>query len=138
MSLDSRNEELEKKLHETDLPQAVEVLVKDAKRRTRQLRWIAISLALDLILTIGLTIFGLKTNEVAKLAQSNKEATIQGCEIANDARDKQRVLWGYVLALTPQQPRTPEQEDRVNEFRGFVDNTFAHRDCQAEATRFDK
>lgn len=135
MSLDSRNEDLNKKIDDTDLPSAVRVLIDDAKKRRNQIRWLVVSITLDFILTIGLTVLSIRTNQVASLAQSNRTALIQNCETSNDSRERQRALWAYVIALPPQQPPTPEQQKRVEEFQKFVDTTFSQRDCQAEANK---
>lgn len=135
MTLDSRSDELDKKLEGNDIDKSVATLVKDARRRQLQLRLLTASIILDFILSAVLTVVVFKTNEVARLAQSTKAAVIQNCETANDSRRNQRQLWGYVLSLTPEQPRTSEQEARVKEFSKFVDSTFAPRDCQAEANR---
>lgn len=135
MTLDSRNAELESKLKTADLPKAVDTLLSDARRRRFQLRVLAVSIALDFILTIGLTFLSFKTSDLAQLAQNNRDAVIQNCETANDSRENQRALWGYVFSVSPTTPRTPEQEQQINEFRDFVNKTFAQRDCQAEANK---
>lgn len=135
MSLASRSDELDKKLEGNSIDSSIETLVKDAARARRNVRLLAASIALDFILTIVLAVVSYKTNELAHLAQTTKQAVIQNCETANDPRLAQKQLWGYVLSLTPSQPRTPEQEDRVKEFAKFVDQTFKPRDCQAEANK---
>lgn len=133
MSLDSRNDDLNKKIEDTDLPNAVAVLLKDARKRRRQLRWLATALALDFLLMIAIAVLLVRTSDIAKLSQSNQQALIQNCETANDSRTKQLTLWRYVLSITPDQPRTPEQEAMVKDFTKFIQTTFAPRDCQAEA-----
>lgn len=135
MSLASRSDELDKKLQETDVDTAVATLAVAARRNRRNITLLAISISLDFLLTIALTVLSFQTNELAQLAQTNKEAVIQNCETANDSRTAQRQLWGYVLSLTPQQPRSAEQQARVDEFAKFVDHTFKQRDCQAEANK---
>lgn len=135
MSLDSRNEELERKLSKTQLPDAVATLMDDAKKSRRRVRLLTASIILDFVLTIGLTVVSAKTADLTRQAQSNKAALIQNCETANDSRNKQLTLWGYVLALNPEQARTPEQQAAVDKFAKFVEDTFAPRDCEAEANK---
>ena len=135
MSLAERSDELDKKLANNPIDNSIETLAKDARRARRNVRLLAISIGLDFALTIALTVLSFQTSHLANLAQTNKAAVVQNCETANDSRAAQRQLWGYVLSLTPQQPRTPEQQDRVNEFAKFVDETFKARDCQAEANK---
>lgn len=135
MSLAERADELDKKLEQNPIDQSIATLVKADNRRRRQVMLLAVSLALDFVLTIGLTFLSFQTSHIAQLAQNNKEAVILNCETANDSRDAQRKLWAYVIALPPQQPRSPEQQQRVEEFQVFVDKTFKPRDCQAEANK---
>lgn len=135
MSLAERADELDKKLEQNPIDTSIETLAQDARRARRNVKLLAASIILDFILTVGLTFLSFQTSHLASLSQSNKAAVIQNCETANDSRTAQRQLWGYVLSLTPQQPRTPEQQARVDEFAKFVDQTFKPRDCQAEANK---
>jgi hypothetical protein len=131
ITLDKRNDELEKKLETSDLPKAVEVLFKDAKKRKRQLMILTISLILDILLTVGLTVVSLRTQQLAIKAENNKDAIYQSCEASNEGRANNRQLWEYILNLPPLEPPTPEREKRIADFRAFVDETFAPRDCDA-------
>lgn len=135
MGLEERSDKLDEQMAAHPAEESIQVLVKDAHRRKRQLRILTVSVILDIILSLVLGFVTWKTNELAQLAQKTEDALIANCEIVNDSRDKQRELWGYVISLTPQQPRTPEQQDRTNNFAEFVDRTFVHRDCQAEAAK---
>lgn len=134
-NLEERDDELNKQMATHPAEESIQVLVKDAHRSKRYFRILAISVALDIILSIGLAFFAYQTNQAVRVAQSSRAAIVANCETANDSRNKQLVLWGYVLSLTPQQPRTPEQEARVDEFKEFVEKTFAPRDCQAEINK---
>lgn len=134
-NLDERSDRLDEELKQNPIDKSIETLVKDAARRRLQLRLLGIFIVLQFLFIVTLGVVSVKTAQVAQLAQSNKAAVIQNCETANDSRNNQRQLWGYVLSLTPQQPRTPEQDARVAEFARFVDRTFAPRDCQAEANK---
>lgn len=138
MSLETRSNELDKKLEHNEIDDSISTLVKGAKRQRRAIRLLALSILLDFILTIGLTIFSIKTNEALQLAQNNRQAIVQNCETANDSRKNQRELWRYVTSLTPSQPRNAEQQARVEDFNKFVEKTFAQRDCQAEAEKLAK
>lgn len=135
MSLAERDDELDKKLEGNPIDSSIATLTRDARRARRNVRLLAASITLDFVLTIALTVLSFQTNHLATLAQTNKQAVIQNCETANDSRTAQRQLWGYVLSLTPQQPRTAEQQARVDEFAKFVDQTFKPRDCKAEASQ---
>lgn len=132
MSLDSRNEELDKKLEENPIDDIVHALVRADDNRKNQVRWLAVSLLLDVLLTIAFGWVTIQTHNLAVEAESNKTALIRNCETANEARKNQRALWGFILSVPPQEPRTPEQQKRVDSFSQFVDTTFAPRDCEAE------
>lgn len=132
MSLDDRNAELEEKLEHNPIDEQIAALARSDKSRKRQVRWLAISLALDVLLTIGFGYTTLQANEAAKKAETNEVAIVRNCETANQSRKDQRELWGYVISLTPIEPRTEAQTNRVNQFSDFVDKTFAQRDCQGE------
>lgn len=129
MSLDSRNDQLNEKLDATDLPNAVHVLVKDAHKRKRQLRLLAISITLDLILTGGLAYLSLQTHSIAKQAESNRAAIIRNCETSNDGRAKNKELWDFAFNLPPATTQTEQQKSNLEKFKAKVDDTFMLRDC---------
>lgn len=137
-NLEQRDDELNKQMSVHPAEESVQILVKDAKRRTTQLRILSASVILTLLLTIGLSVVSYKLYQITKLAQSNRAAVIANCETANDSRKNQRELWRYVTSLTPIQPRSDKQEARVKDLSKFVDKTFAQRDCQAEAKKLDQ
>lgn len=131
-NLEERDDELNQKMADHPADEAIAVLVKDARRSKRRLQLLTISVILDILLTIGLAIVSYKTSELAHLAQSNRQAVLANCEVSNESRQNNRVLWDYALSLPPQQPLTPEQQKVRADFKTFVNKTFAERDCQAE------
>lgn len=68
-------------------------------------------------------------------AESNasvaRQAAVASCEATNEVRALQRQLWGYVLdeRLRDDPDRNPERLQRIEEFRDYVMQTFAPRDC---------
>lgn len=132
--IDQRNKELDKKIEHTDLPDAVQVLIKDAKRRRHQLLALTVSLILDFLLTIGLFAVSVKTQQVAGQADSNHQAIVRSCEASNEARANNKALWDYILELPPnptQGPLSADQQKQREDFKIFVAKTFAARDCSA-------
>lgn len=137
MSLDDRNAKLEEKLEHNPIDEQIAALIKADARRKRQIFLIILSLVFDLILSLFLA-FGWHTNHnLAIRAETNRDAIIRGCEISNDSRAKNKQLWAYILQLPSSdgQPRTPEQQKRVDDFKMFVDDTFAPRNCQGEINK---
>lgn len=132
MSLDTRNAALNKELEENPVETQVEALARADKRQSRQVIILAITVAFDVLLTIGFGYITFRTHQLANQAETNEVAIVRNCETANDSRRNQRELWSYVISLTPSEPRTSEQTARVEAFQTFVDKTFAIRDCQAE------
>ncbi len=134
-NLEERDNRLNEEMKQHPAEEAIQVLVKDAHRRKRQVRILAVSVVLNILLTAGFGFLTYKTNQIASLAQSNQDAVVANCEVANESRKNQRDLWAYVISLTPEQPRSQEQQDRTDKFSDFVDKTFAQRDCQAEINK---
>lgn len=135
MSLDSRSDELDKRIEDNDIDKGIEALSKGVSRQRRTIRFLIIAFALDFILSIGLIAVAIKTNEALQLSQNNKEAVVANCETANEARKNNRALWDYILAIpTPNAPTIEQQKNRTD-FKAFVDKTFAPRDCQAEINK---
>lgn len=131
MNLDERNAALNKKIQSTDLSEAVATLVKDAHKRKKQVRLLAVSICLDLLLTVGLGFISIETHGIATKSESNQAALLKSCETTNDARASNKVLWDYLLNLpTPNVPTLQQKEVR-DQFSTFVDKTFAPRDCSS-------
>lgn len=137
MSLDERNRDLNQKIHDSDINEAVDVLIKDAKKRNQQITILAFTIILDVILTFGLAYLSFQTQEIASQAENNKQALVRNCETTNAARANNKELWDYLLSIPadPEDtPRTIEQQEQLDKFKDFVDKTFAPRDCSKIAS----
>lgn len=129
MSLDDRNDELNRKIGETNLPDAVISLAKTAKQNRNRIRLLAISIILDILLTIGLGLLAVQTHTTANKAESNSQALVASCQSVNDARANNKTLWDYLLSLpTPIAPTLQQQQVR-NQFSVFLNKTFAQKNC---------
>lgn len=127
MNLDQRNSQLEERLKDSDLSKAVEVLVKDAKKRKRNEKILAISILLDVLLTLGLGLVSIQTHRIAVKADTNRNALIRTCESGNEARKNNREIWDYVLEITANAPPNAQREKFISK----VNATFAPRDCSS-------
>lgn len=134
-NLEQRDDKLNEQMATHPAEKSIEVLVKDAKRRTRQLHLLTATVALTLILGIGLSVVSYKLYHITQLAQSNTQAVIDNCETANDSRKNQKALWDFVFALPSLEPPTAEEQARAAQFKAFIAKTFVQRDCKAEALR---
>lgn len=130
-SLDQRNAHLDKRIEKTDLPKAVDTLFKAAKKQKRFTRLLAITVIFDVLLTAAFGFITWRTHQIAQQSESNRSALMRSCNITNEGRANNKKLWDYILKLPPSQERTPDQEKRLDEFRAFVDKTFAQRDCSS-------
>lgn len=138
MNLDDRNDKLNKRLQANPIDSTIATLIKADQRHRRHIILLTISLIFDLLLSIFLA-FGWHANHnLAIRAESNHDAIIRSCETSNESRAKNKELWTYILSLPPSndgQASTPEQQKRLNDFKVFLDDTFAPRNCQAEINK---
>lgn len=121
------------------LSKKLESLQLFGKRNRTFIRILAVSVALDLLLSFGLIVSVDRANAAAAAAKRassaaavSKEANFQTCVSSNAARLVQVQLWDYVLNLPPSPDRaaTPEQQAQVEQFRIYVHTAFAQRECQ--------
>lgn len=131
-NLEQRDDELNKQMETHPAEKSIDILVKDAHRRKRQLHLLTIFIALNILMSIVLSYVTWKTNQLASLAQSNRAALVANCETSNDSRKDNRALWDFVFALPALEPPTVEEQARAAQFKAFIAKTFAQRDCQAE------
>lgn len=90
----------------------------------RHIKWVAVTLALDIMLTLGgIWIF----HNVA----NNHSAFITSCENSNVVRAHDVLLWDHVLTLANQHHLTVAQKASDARFRAFVADTFKKVDCTA-------
>jgi len=128
-TLDDRDAELEKKLKKNPIDQNIAVLEKAARKQKRT-NW---ALAISIIFDIALTFFAIhnnsETNKIAVQAETNHAALIARCENTNEARAKNRLIWGYILDQQPADPISEAQKLRIEQFRTLVNDTFKPDDC---------
>lgn len=73
-----------------------------------------------------------KATEATSVAAESIRTQKVTCEAGNISRKLNRDLWDYVLTVSAAQsptPQTPEQLDRIENFRTYITTTFADRDC---------
>jgi hypothetical protein len=105
-------------------------------RRNRHLIWITIgSLVLDILLTGAVTVVAIQAHNASSAAvgaRTTASAVAQSdrnlCLSANANRAQQIDLWNYILSLG-RPPATAAARERIAEFKGHLETTFAPRDC---------
>jgi hypothetical protein len=126
----TRSDNLDKRMDTAGSPdEMINDLVKYGRQNRRLIKWIFISVALDILLTASLSFVFLRQqhNQNSILATSN--FVTAGCKSGNDIRAAEIKLWNYVLSFPPATPRTPAQNQQVADFKVFLDKTFAPRNC---------
>jgi hypothetical protein len=137
MSLDDRNAELNKQLEVNPIDKTIDTLLKADQRNRRHILLLTLSLIFDLVLSVVLAFGWHNNHNLAIRAETNRDAIIRNCETSNESRAKNKQLWTYILNLPPSngQTVTPDQQKRIDNFKVFVDDTFAQRDCKAEINK---
>lgn len=71
------------------------------------------------------------SREVEATVAQNRETQVQSCQNANQAREANRILWGFVLDLsTASNPdRSPDRQAAMEELRTWINALYAPRDC---------
>lgn len=132
-----------------ELTKSVETLntsvghLREYSRRSRRLIWLtAVGLTLDLALSIALVFVAVQANnasnratEATSSAAQNRQNARIACEVGNQARVVQIQLWTYVLDLAKKSPnQTPAQQQQIAQFRVYLQEVFAPRNCADPAS----
>jgi hypothetical protein len=134
MSLDDRSDALDQKLTDNSIDASISTLVHDAGRRRRQIIWLAVSLVLDIFLTIGFGVLAVQARETSLATAKTQATLVSGCQTSNEFRRTEAGLWEHILSLQPIMTNlTPEQQAQrdktIAEFQVYLKTTFAPRDC---------
>jgi hypothetical protein len=101
-------------------------------RRNRHLIWgLAVSLVFDVLLSVALFITFITAGNAQDTADRNRQTQISTCESTNAARQVSSNLWLYILdaaAKTPEN-QTEERRKQIADFRTYMLNSYAPRDC---------
>lgn len=133
----ARNRALDQKIEQT--PVAARL-----RRLDTTVKWLAISVALDILLSIGLAVLGKVAYDASRNAESaSHKATLAAsqtrinCLAGNQTRKSQQQLWNFVLSFPPPPGETPEQLRRrasdTATFKAYIKKVFAPRDCSQNA-----
>lgn len=106
-------------------------IVKQQARSKKVTRWLAVSVALDVTLSI-VTIF-LAAGQIS-VSDSIRRTQVNGCALGNGYRTAQVRLWDHVISVSVPPPReTPAERARrlatVRAFRVYVHGVFRPVDC---------
>lgn len=119
----------------------VRSLVSGLARQKQLSKWMAVSILLDVMLTLGLGFYAFRSQQQGNqidhntaVTKSSASSLQNNCQISNDFRKRDRELWNEVLSLPPSPGLTPLQlrarlESNVL-IKHYLDVTFALLDCK--------
>lgn len=114
-NLDARLERIK------DLDKTISELVQAGKRTNKFIRWIVISVVLNMIFTICFS--------YTFVTIHNNAMRVVLCESVNTSSAINLNLWRYLLDIPPAIPRTPEQEVQRKKLIDYLDGAFATKVC---------
>lgn len=107
----------------SNLNRSVVELTNYGHRNRFLIRWNIAATIIILMLTAVVTIVAVQVTE-------NRQNAKLVCQIGNESRAAQVRLWGYVLDASSANPElTPAQKTLIAEFRIYIGQVFAQRDC---------
>ena len=109
------------------------------KKNRHLIAGLAVSLTLDLILTVFVAVTAIQAHDANTSAQAARAVAVVAaqnnrnlCLSNNVARAQSIELWDYLLALPPAKgapPPSAQQKERVAAFRAFLDKVYQPRNC---------
>jgi hypothetical protein len=109
----------------SDLPDIV-ALVEASKRSRRMIRLLMMAIGTSLILTL---VFAGLAFEAERAASQANTAVYDSCLAVNTERTDQLELWTYLLSLPPSVPPTLAQQAQTAQFKIYISQILASRDC---------
>lgn len=88
---------------------------------------LGLSVALDILLSVGLALALSQTNSTAALARSE---VVARCQNANQLRTAEKNLWAFIIADSRKTATTPQQVQTINAFQAEVNKTFVASNCR--------
>ena len=126
----------------TGTREQVAALTAAVKRSRRHIFALAVSLLLDVALTVVVAIFAVQAHS-ASTSASHADATVAelhatqvaGCQAGNAERAEQTALWTHLAAISKPPPHLTRRQLAANKreiaaLLAYVKHTFAPRDCQ--------
>lgn len=106
----------------------VNSLVKGLAKQGRYLKWVAVSVALDVALSIGLAVAFVNIAENSNAAAVAKTAAHSSCLATNDSRASAKAIWDHVLGLVV--PQSAASAATIADVKSLVALTYAPRECK--------
>lgn len=88
---------------------------------------LAISIGLDVALSIVVIVVALVVSNTNDIANQNREAQKASCLSGNETRAVSVQLWNYVLDTA--EHNNPGNKKQIEDFRAYMQKAYAPRDC---------
>lgn len=115
----------------SELKEEIRNLQVYGRRNRHYIIGLGISLLFDLLLSVVVIIVAIQANNANDRANANYQYQVDTCNASNAARQTSRDLWNYVLDAASKNPAnsTPERKKQIDDFRVYMENSYAPRDC---------
>jgi hypothetical protein len=105
----------------------------------RNQKILAVSVALDILLSVGLGVLGKVAYDAAQKATVSSSQTRINCLASNQTRLQSQQLWAFVLSFPPPVNETPAARQQrlasTAKFKTYIKTIFAPRNCNATTAR---
>lgn len=114
-----------------DLKNEMRNLSTYGKRNRHYIIALAISLVLDVALTGGVIIAFSRATDANNQADQNRQSQVDTCVSSNQSRKVTTDLWNYILDASSKNPenQTETKRKQIADFRAYMANAYAPRDC---------
>lgn len=128
-----RSDALDKKMDAAGLPVEIKALARHITRTRRMVRLLAISVVVDVVLSVVVGVVAFKAEQATNDANQARRAVVASCVSGNAARAVQRDLWGFILSLPPPPTLTPAEAAsraaQTSQLKAYIATNLAARDC---------
>jgi hypothetical protein len=105
------------------------------RRGKRVAAAIAVSLVLDVALTIGVSITAVQAGDASAKANATvaqlHSTQVSACRSGNQTRAEEVALWTHLASLSATSGRTPAQRKADDQLLAYIRSVFKPRDCTA-------
>lgn len=104
-----------------------------SRKQTNKLRWLVVGVAVVAVFSlVACVAVGLLYRDLHQAVDDNTANAVTNCENANQSREANRILWGYVLDVSAAngEQGDDERDALLASLRGWINELYESRDCQ--------
>lgn len=126
-----RSDALDKRIKASgSVDKSIENLIKASESNRKLINWVIISIIFEVVLTMVVIYVAVRTSQNTIRIERNRDILVNNCVVGNEFRATEKSFWEYILTIPPDQPVTPQQQQRIDAFKVKLDETFAQRPCE--------